>query len=424
MTPTLIAVDNQMPIPNHYSAKMSELDLAVAKCVPAGGNWKDVPDSVGCARITGIRESYAAGQGSRSTYYGRLRADRPSYTINTYFSRPGNGCHLHYDFAGGQHRVLSEREAARLQSFPDSFVFCGSHRAVHQQIGNAVPPLLAYQIARVLPFAGYFVDLFCGAGGLALGFVWAGWTPLVSNDFTPSFIETHTRNFGTPAVCGDVRDAAIVARILEEVRRARELNPEVPLLILGGPPCQGFSTAGNKRSMDDDRNHLFLDYRNLVDLIQPDGFVFENVMGLLNMEGGKVFESVRAELERPGFTMNWRVLDAEEYAVPQRRKRVVITSLRDELGAWPTPSPTTGSSKSVDPFDLPAPLTVGEAISDLPPLEPGVDGSDLDYLGNPANAYQALMRSRLSPAEYLTSPHASYDSAAIESGSKSSSAAS
>ncbi|MDZ4178101.1 MAG: DNA (cytosine-5-)-methyltransferase, partial [Coriobacteriia bacterium] len=303
-----------MPIPNHYSAKMSALDLAVARCVPAGGNWKDVPDSIGCARVTRIREDYAVGKASRSTYYGRLRADRPSYTINTYFSRPGNGCHLHYDFARGQHRVLSEREAARLQSFPDDFVFCGSHRAIQQQIGNAVPPLLAYQIARALPFTGNFVDLFCGAGGLALGFVWAGWTPVVSNDFETAFIETHNRNFGTLAVQGDIRDEAVVAMILAEVGKARVLNPEAPLLILGGPPCQGFSTAGNKRSMEDDRNHLFLDYRNLVDLIRPDGFVFENVMGLLNMQDGQVFDSIKTELERPDFTMTWRILDAEQYA--------------------------------------------------------------------------------------------------------------
>jgi len=413
-----------MPIPNHYSAKMSALDLAVAKYVPAGGNWKDVPDSVGCARVTGIRRDYAAGKGSRSTYYGRLRADRPSYTINTYFSRPGNGCHLHYDFQGGQHRVLSEREAARLQSFPDDFVFCGSHRAVHQQIGNAVPPLLGYQIARALPFTGRFVDLFCGAGGLALGFVWAGWTPVVSNDFESAFIDTHKRNFGTPAVLGDIRDDQVIAQILSEVRKAREVDPDTPLVVLGGPPCQGFSTAGNKRSMDDGRNHLFHDYRALVDLIQPDGFVFENVTGLLNMEQGRVFDAIRAELERPESTMTWRVVDAEQYAVPQRRKRVVITSLRNNLGTWPTPTPTTASSKSDEGSNLPGPLTVGEAISDLPPVEPGFDGSMLDYATDPNSAYQALMRSRISPGEYLFDPHRGMDSAAIAARPKSSSEAS
>src|ERR1019366_7782858 len=116
-------------IPNHYSAKLSKLDLEVAVAVPPGGNWKNIPVHVPSQRLEQIRVSFAAGEGSRSTYYGRLRPDAPSYTISTYFSRPGNGCHLHYD--DGQDRVLSQREAARLQSFPDSFVFQGSKNSIN-----------------------------------------------------------------------------------------------------------------------------------------------------------------------------------------------------------------------------------------------------------------------------------------------------
>src|SRR5438105_4499707 len=178
-------------IPNHYTARLSTLDLETAVCVPPGGNWKNIPVTVPSRRLESIRVSYAAGGGSRSTYYGRLHPDRPSYTINTYFNRPGNGCHLHYDYEGGQHRVLSEREAARLQSFPDNFLFSGSHLAVQKQIGNAVPPLLAYHIAKVLPIAGQYVDLFSGAGGLSLGFKWAGWEPIVANDIEPEFLDTY-----------------------------------------------------------------------------------------------------------------------------------------------------------------------------------------------------------------------------------------
>ncbi len=82
-------------IPNHYSARLSELDLAMAIHIPPGGNWKNIPTSIPSQRLAQIRESYAKGGGSRSTYYGRLRPDAPAYTINTYFGRPGNGCHLH-----------------------------------------------------------------------------------------------------------------------------------------------------------------------------------------------------------------------------------------------------------------------------------------------------------------------------------------
>ena len=114
---------------NHYASSLSELDMQVIKCVPPGGNWKNIPESVPSQRLAQIRESYKAGKGSRSTYYGRLRPDMPAYTINTYFNRPGNGCHMHYD----QDRTISQREAARFQSFPDSFEFIGSLGAINKQ---------------------------------------------------------------------------------------------------------------------------------------------------------------------------------------------------------------------------------------------------------------------------------------------------
>ena len=106
-------------IPNHMTARLSLLDMRMVNSVPPGGNWKNIPVEIPSKRLEQIRESFRRGEGSRSTYYGRLRPDQPSYTISTYFSRPGNGCHIHYE----QDRVLSQREAARLQSFPDSFSF-------------------------------------------------------------------------------------------------------------------------------------------------------------------------------------------------------------------------------------------------------------------------------------------------------------
>src|SRR5271165_4143348 len=109
-----VAPSKAAHIPNHYTARLSALDLEIAQAVPPGGNWKNIPQHIPSKRLEQIRESFAAGEGSRSTYYGRLHPNRPSYTVNTYFNRPGNGCHLHYDSDGTQDRVLSEREAARL----------------------------------------------------------------------------------------------------------------------------------------------------------------------------------------------------------------------------------------------------------------------------------------------------------------------
>ncbi len=390
----------EVKIPNHYSAKLSKLDLDVAVAVQPGGNWKSIPHEVPSKRIEQIRVSFAAGEGSRSTYYGRLHPSRPAYTINTYFNRPGNGCHLHYDYAGGQHRVLSEREAARIQSFPDSFVFSGAHLSVQKQIGNAVPPLLAFQIARTLPVKGQYVDLFSGAGGLSLGFRWAGWEPIVANDIEKNFIETYSRNIHPEAVTGDIREPHVFRRLLEII--ARERRDGVPLLVIGGPPCQGFSTAGNRRSLGDERNHLFKEFKSLVEAIHPDGFIFENVTGLLSMDGGAVFDLIRRELQILDNPLIPWVLKAEEYAVPQRRTRLFLTNLPKQWDVITPPEPFTGMEPQDTLFGrtLRA-ISVQDALGDLPPLRPGEDGSFKDYLCEPRHPYQALMRGRIDAGEYL-----------------------
>ncbi|MBE0540837.1 MAG: Alw26I/Eco31I/Esp3I family type II restriction adenine-specific DNA-methyltransferase [Verrucomicrobia bacterium] len=387
-------------IPNHYTAKLSKLDLDVARAVPPGGNWKNIPHQIPSKRLEQIRVSFAAGEGSRSTYYGRLHQDRPSYTINTYFNRPGNGCHLHYDYEGGQHRVISEREAARLQSFPDNFVFLGSHVAVHKQIGNAVPPLLAYQIAKTLPVTGQYVDLFSGAGGLSLGFKWAGWQPIVANDIESSFLDTYQHNIHPTVVCGDIRENHIFRKIVEAIVKSR--NRDVPLLVIGGPPCQGFSTAGHRRSLNDKRNHLFNDFKALVETIKPDGFVFENVTGLLNMDGGAVFDMIRKELQILDNPLVPWILNAEQFAVPQRRTRLVLLSVPKRWKAVAPPAQITSMEQEMTLFGQTAKaVSVRDALSDLPPLHHGEDGSYGDYISTPQHPYQSFMRGVISVEEYL-----------------------
>lgn len=389
-------------IHNHHAARLSELDLAIARSVPPGGNWKNIPVSIPSNRLHQIRESYAAGKGSRSTYYGRLKPELPAYTINTYFTRPGNGCHLHYDYDGGQHRTLSYREAARLQAFPDNFVFYGSQTAIAQQIGNAVPPLLAYQIALSIPFQGQYVDLFSGAGGLSLGFKWAGWQPIVANDIEESFLTTYRANIHDDTICGDIRGSEVFDTLVQRCLAAKERHSGLPLFVLGGPPCQGFSTAGNRRSMTDERNWLFKRYREFLEAVRPDGFVFENVTGLLNMEGGTVFAMVRDTLTTAADNLAIWHLQAEEYAVPQRRTRVVlIGDNRNTIPSTPPPRKTRfGGQPSLFEI-LPSAIGVQEALSDLPPLQPGQNGSELTYLCEPRHTYQAFMRSLIKPNEYL-----------------------
>ena len=382
---------------NHYASTLSELDMQIIHCVPPGGNWKNIPESVPSQRLAQIRESYKAGKGSRSTYYGRLRPEMPAYTINTYFNRPGNGCHMHYE----QDRTISQREAARFQSFPDSFEFLGSLGAINNQIGNAVPPLLAYQIAKSIPFTGQFVDLFCGAGGLALGFIWAGWKPIIGNDIDNYAVETHKRNLEADAIVGDINDEKIHEAIVSKAIEARKLHPELPLFVLGGPPCQGFSTANTRRGADDMRNWLFRSYIKIVKALEPDGFVFENVRGILNLDKGKFFEMIKTELLESVESIKVNQVSAANFGIPQRRDRVIIIGGSDDLVHSFYLEEISTVRKNGQMSILPAVIGVEDAIGDLPPLSPGEDGSNYNYRFPAANPYQKLMRGEITPEEYL-----------------------
>src|SRR3989339_681857 len=101
---------------NHVTYSLSSLDLKMVESIPQGGNWKNIPLHIPSKRLERIRTT-----GGRTTLYGRLKWDKPSYTISTYFNRPGNGSYIH----PVENRVLSAREAARIQSFPDNYIFCG-----------------------------------------------------------------------------------------------------------------------------------------------------------------------------------------------------------------------------------------------------------------------------------------------------------
>ncbi len=392
-------------IPNHKTGTLSDLDMVVVHSVPPGGNWKNLPEDIPSQRIKQIRKSYLEGKGSRSTYYGRLTSDKPSYTINTYFNRPGNGCHIHYE----QNRVLSQREAARLQSFPDNFIFCGGQGSVNTQIGNAVPPLLAYQIAlqinKVIGIKGNYIDLFSGAGGLGLGFKWAGWKAVLANDIDKNFLQTYSTNVHHNVLVGSISDKAVFDKLVEKSIELKKdaIDKNVPFWVLGGPPCQGFSTAGNKRSMEDERNQLFYNYVEFLKKVKPDGFVFENVSGLLSMEKGEVYKKVKREFKSVMPNLHGFVLNSENYAIPQRRKRVFLIGQNDtDSKTIPPPLKLTSLKNNKDLFtEYPKSISVSEALSDLPELTPGQDGSSFSYKSNPQSIFQKLMRGKITPQEYL-----------------------
>lgn len=378
---------------------MSDLDLEIINHVPPGGNWKNVPDSVPSKRIQQIKESYKNGGGSRSTYYGRLLRDKPSYTINTYFNRPGNGCHIHYE----QNRTLSQREAARLQSFPDDFVFEGSKTAIYNQIGNAVPPLLSFQIACAIPFKGMFLDLFSGAGGLALGFTWAGWQQIAANDINKDALATHAKNLNSDIVLGDITEISIFESVVSAVEKARKDNPDKPIFILGGPPCQGFSTANRKRDTIDQRNWLFKSYIELLKSIEPDGFIFENVKGILNLDKGNFFEMILGEMKECVEEVKVNICNSVNFGIPQRRERVIIIGGNKKLiDAFRLEEITELKKDDFSLSFLNTAISVEEAISDLPPIEPAEDGSEKEYLYDPQTEYQKFVRGIITPDEYIS----------------------
>jgi DNA (cytosine-5)-methyltransferase 1 len=394
-------------IPNHNCARLSELDLQIAAAVPPGGNWRNIPESIPSERLAQIRVSAAAGEGSRSTYYGRLHPDKPAYTINTYYNRPGNGCFLHYDFNGGQHRTLSHREAARLQSFPDSFIFHGSQRAVCQQIGNAVPPILALQIAHALGQPGAMIDVFAGAGGLSLGFELAGWQSIAAVDSDRHAVASFNANIAPVAFAGDMNDESVHSRLCE-LRRERQT---ARLALVGGPPCQGFSTGGNRRSSEDIRNGLHQRYAVLLANLRPDVFVFENVLGLLSMESGKFVARIMDGLRAAGYEVAMWRLNAAEFGVPQRRERVIIVGVPIGEVLPSPPRPWTDAAGRGGLFTTPRTCSVQDALGDLPPLRHGEDGSHLAYRLEAAAEYQKLSRGLLSPDDYLRGAARSNDQA-------------
>ncbi len=370
-----------MSATGHSSYSLSELDMRMVQAVPPGGNWKSIPTSIPSKRLDQIRIS-----GGRTTLYGRLKWDAPGYTITTYFNRPGNGCYIH----PGQDRVLTSLEAARIQSFPDSFRFQGSKTSRTKQIGNAVPPLLAFSIAaqikKIHPELKTTVDLFCGSGGLTLGFKWAGFKALVANDFFKEAGMTFSANFPEiKFIGGDITQPAVVRQIIDQVT----VNGGVDIVI-GGPPCQGFSNAG-KRMIDDPRNALYKEFVNIVVMTNPKIFIMENVEGIISINKGQTFSEIKEDFRDLGYEVTGRKLIATEFGVPQKRKRVFIIGTK------------IGSAADLFPvtiLDAEQAITIREAIGDI--TAKPISDIDQEIKTNKAkSAYQELMQGLISPRQYF-----------------------
>lgn len=209
------------------------------------------------------------------------------------------------------------------------------------------------------------IDLFCGAGGMSLGFQNAGFEILLGSDFDGNCLSTHKRNFvNSKFIKCDVSELK-GEEILSELKMKKgEID-----VIIGGPPCQGFSTVNAKdRFIDNPKNKLFKEFVRIIDETKPKCFVMENVVGLTTMENGAVKQEIINSFKEIGYGVEVKVLDAVNYGVPQYRKRAFF--MGNNFGAnisFPKPTHGKGNGqmtlipgKMIQPY-----RTVGDSLNDI-----------------------------------------------------------
>lgn len=243
------------------------------------------------------------------------------------------------------------------------------------------------------------IDLFSGAGGISIGLLEAGYQVLFANDIDGPSSNTYNENHeGIPFHCGDIHELE-ASHIF---KRTGLLKGELDLLI-GGPPCQGFSIIGSRNKCDP-RNDLFHQFLRLTRDLMPKCIAIENVPGLATLNGGQVLNAVAEGFRHAGYTFEFAELLAAQYGVPQMRWRMFFIGFRKDLDIPPKvgfPRPTHGKrgigelvpNRTISSADAEGFLTAWDAIGDLPPVNPGekVD----NYTGCPTTEYQREMRKGL-----------------------------
>ena len=224
------------------------------------------------------------------------------------------------------------------------------------------------------------IDLFCGAGGLSEGLRQAGFHVLAGNDFEEAAVATYARTHKEARFLG----GPIQNLTVNDFLRAARLKPGQLSVLAGGPPCQAYSVYNHQRGMHDERSFLFKEYLRLVDGLAPEWVIIENVMGLLSTGQGAAVREITEGFKSLGYDIAFKVLKAEEYGVPQERRRVVFIGNR--IGK-PIIFPEVTHGPELEPL-----TTVFDAISDLPRLKNGEACSGTAYATDPRSSYQAELR--------------------------------
>ena len=352
-------MDKGDEFPNHIALNHSDIVVRRYEMIPEGGKLpkpEHLPEDI-------RRKNFG-------NTYTRLSRSEVSSTIV-----PGNNALPVHPVLN---RSLTPREAARIQTFPDTFVFMGDRRSQCIQVGNAVPPLLAAKLADAVKkylagsqydgikpqqsFCGEslnqnifftvnskkkptratlkFGDLFSGAGGFSLGLTKAGLECVLSAELDSCAADAYSGYFGHE--CLNI-DLSMEENQLMVSERLRMLETD---LVVGGPPCQGFSIFGNRRFVNtrnwditqDKRNDLVFSFANIVVNSNANWFIMENVPAILSAHSGEYVKEIMKFFAEYGFRAEHRLINAADFGVPQIRKRFILIGTKTKL-AFPWPKP-------------------------------------------------------------------------------------
>jgi len=216
------------------------------------------------------------------------------------------------------------------------------------------------------------IDLFAGVGGLSLGFEQSGFEVVFANEMDADIAAAYEENHpGVEMLVDDITK-------IDFEKTIGKYKGKIAVII-GGPPCQGFSQKGQRKTINDERNFLFKYFIRAVDFVEPDYFVMENVPNLLTAEDGYFKKELLELFDRIGYKLKMDILNASDYGVPQNRKRAVIIGKRNgEAPSLPNPSNSH--------------VTIWDAIGDLAFLDSGQGETIQEYHIKPNSKYQIEMR--------------------------------
>lgn len=220
------------------------------------------------------------------------------------------------------------------------------------------------------------IDLFCGCGGLSLGFEMAGFESAYAIDMWEDAVKTYNHNHASHiAECKDIHE--LTNEHLDSLGKSGEY-----VGVVGGPPCQGFSTVG-RRIVEDPRNSLYLEYCRVVEHVKPEFFVLENVRGLTTLAGGAFRDDIVNRFSSLGYRVKYEILNAADYGVPQNRFRVFFVGLKRKEFVFPKRHDVVLSCK--------------DGISDLPSIDDSKAAiSEFEYDKPAQNSFQRAMRGNCS----------------------------